>query len=197
MSEYTNNGNNPNNVGNWVRTYPSRNRGWFGNSHPYLFKFANKDITHSNQYDSKNIIVYRYADLLLMLAEISNELGDSANALNYVTQVLDRSGLSNAEYASADQTTFRDKIMKEYRYELIGEGEDAHNNRRRGFDYFLENIIIPHNPSSWHPITQNRRLSDGQSMNFNNKDLTLSEDPSQVMFLPLPTREVNTNDLIN
>jgi hypothetical protein len=40
-------------------------------------------------------------------------------------------------------------------------------------------------------------LSDGQAMNFNNKDLTLSEDPSQVMFLPLPTREVNTNELIN
>jgi hypothetical protein len=197
MSEYRNNGNNPNNVGNWVRTYPSRNRGWFGNSHPYLFKFANKDITHSNQYDSKNIIVYRYADLLLMLAEISNELGNSTGALNYVTQVLDRSGLSNAEYASADQTTFRNKIMKEYRYELLGEGEDAHNNRRRGFDYFLEHIIIPHNPSSWHPITPNRRLSDGQSMNFNNKDLTLSEDPSQIMFLPLPTREINTNDLIN
>jgi hypothetical protein len=110
---------------------------------------------------------------------------------------LDRSGLSNAEYASADQTTFRNKIMKEYRYELLGEGEDAHNNRRRGFDYFLEHIIIPHNPSSWHPITPNRRLSDGQSMNFNNKDLTLSEDPSQIMFLPLPTREINTNDLIN
>ena len=132
-----------------------------------------------------------------MLAEISNELGDSANALNYVTQVLDRSGLSNANYASADQATFRDKIMKEYRYELLGEGEDAHNNRRRGFNYFLENIIIPHNPGSWHPLTPNRRLSDGQAMNFNNKDLTLSEDPSQIMFLPLPTREINTNDLIN
>ena len=197
MSEYTNNGNNPDNVGNLVRTYPSRNRGWFGNSHPYFFKYANKDITHSNQYDSKNLIVYRYADLLLMLAEISDELGDSANALNYVTQVLDRSGLSNANYASADQATFRDKIMKEYRYELLGEGEDSHNNRRRGFNYFLENIIIPHNPSSWHPLTPNRRLSDGQAMNFNNKDLTLSEDPSQIMFLPLPTREINTNDLIN
>ena len=189
MSEYINNGNNPNNVGNLVRVYPSRNRGNFRNSHPYFFKFANKDITHSNQYDSKNLIIYRYADLLLMLAEISNELGDSANALNYVTQILDRSGLSNADYASADQTTFRNKIMKEYRYELLGEGEDAHNNRRRGVDYFLEHIIVPHNTAT--------TLSDGQAMNFNNKDLTLSEDPSQIMFLPLPTREINTNDLIN
>jgi len=34
-------------------------------------------------------------------------------------------------------------------------------------------------------------------MNFNNKDLTLSEDPNQAMFLPLPLTEINTNELIN
>lgn len=183
MSEYPNNGNNPQNVGNMIRVYPSRSRGNFRNSHPFFFKYANKDITHSNQYDDKNIIVYRYADLLLMLAEISNELGDSANALNYVTEVLDRSGLANTDYANADQLTFRDKIMKEYRYELLGEGEDAHNNRRRGYNYFLNNIITPHNTNP--------------NLNFTNLDLILSEDPTQVMFLPIPTRELNTNELID
>ncbi len=118
---YRPNGLNPNgSCANWgVRVYPKNpNRNNYRNAHPYFFKYANKDVTSSNQYDSKNIIIYRYADLLLMLAEISNELGDSAGALNYVTQVLDRSVLSNADYASADQTTFRDKIMKEYRFEL-------------------------------------------------------------------------------
>ena len=34
-----------------------------------LFKYANKDVTSSNQYDDKNIIIYRYADLLLMLSK--------------------------------------------------------------------------------------------------------------------------------
>ena len=97
--------------------------------------------------------------------------------------------LSNISYVNADQSTFRDLIMKEYRYELLGEGEDAHNNRRRGFDYFLDSVIIPHNTTT--------TLSDGQAMNFNNKDLTLSEDPNQAMFLPLPLTEINTNELIN
>ena len=73
--------------------------------------------------------------------------------------------------------------MKEYRYELLGEGEDAHNNRRRGFDYFLNNVITPHNTNP--------------SLNFNSLDLTLSTDPSQVMLLPLPLTEINTNELIN
>ena len=200
MSYYWNNNSNTNNyapngivlndAGNEVcrnfgqRVYPkNQNRPRYNVAHPYFFKYANKDVNSSNQYDSKNIIIYRYADLLLMLAEISNELGLAGEALDYVTQVLERSFLSNADYASADQTTFRDKIMKEYRYELLGEGEDAHNNRRRGFDYFLDNIIIPHNTNP--------------TLNFNSLDLTLSEDPSQVMFLPIPIREINTNDLIN
>jgi hypothetical protein len=103
---------------------------------------------------------------------------------------LDRSGLSNADYASADQTTFRDKIMKEYRYELLGEGEDAHNNRRRGVNYFLDKIIIPHNTN---PTLNFGNPSTGQG----GRDLILSEDPTQIMFLPIPVRELNTNDLIN
>ena len=170
------------------KTWPSRTRGNFRNSHPFLFKYAVKDVTHSNQYDDKNIVVYRYAELLLMLAEISNEL-QNGEQLSYVTQVLNRVNLSNISYVNADQSTFRDMIMKEYRYELLGEGEDAHNNRRRGFDYFLDSVIIPHNTTT--------TLSDGQAMNFNNKDLTLSEDPNQAMFLPLPLTEINTNELIN
>jgi hypothetical protein len=125
-----------------------------------------------------------------MLAEISNELGLTAEALIYVTEVLERSFLSNTEYVSSDQSSFRDKIMKEYRYELLGEGEDAHNNRRRGVNYFLDNIIIPHNTNSTLNFGD---LSTGQG----GRDLILSEDPVQIMFLPIPIGEINTNDLIN
>ena len=169
---------------NWgVRVYPkNQSRNNYINAHPYFFKYANKDVTSSNQYDDKNIIIYRYADLLLMLAEISNELSNGEQ-LGYVTEVLNRAGVDSSGYAGISQTDFRDKIMKEYRYELLGEGEDAHNNRRRGFDYFLNNVIIPHNTNT--------------SLNFNSLDLTLSTDPSQVMFLPIPVREINTNDLID
>jgi len=169
---------------NWgVRVYPkNQSRNNYRNAHPYFFKYANKDVTSSNQYDDKNIIIYRYADLLLMLAEISNELSNGEQ-IGYVTEVLNRAGVDSSGYAGIGQTDFRDKIMKEYRYELLGEGEDAHNNRRRGFDYFLNNVIIPHNTNT--------------SLNFNSLDLTLSTDPSQVMFLPIPVREINTNDLID
>ncbi|MGB1393770.1 MAG: RagB/SusD family nutrient uptake outer membrane protein [Flavobacteriaceae bacterium] len=182
ISEYTNNNPNNNWFGSISKVYPSRSRGNFRNSHPFLFKFAVKDVTHSNQYDDKNLIVYRYAELLLMLSEISNEL-QNGEQLGYVTEVLNRAGVDNTAYAGASQTDFRHQIMKEYRYELIGEGEDAHNNRRRGFDYFLNNIITPHNTNP--------------NLNFNSLDLTLSSDPAQVMYLPLPLTEINTNELID
>ena len=195
LSDYTNNNPTNNWFGSPQKTWPSRTRGNFRNSHPFLFKYAVKDITHSNQYDDKNIVIYRYAELLLMLAEISNELGNSGEALGYVTQVLSRVGLPNTLYAGADQNSFRDLIMKEYRYELLGEGEDAHNNRRRGFDYFLSNVIIPHNTHG--PLISGFPGQATNNMNFGNKDLTLSEDPDQVMLLPLPLIEINTNELIN
>ena len=68
------------------------------------------------------------------------------------------------------------------RFEVLGEGEDSHNNRRRGFDYFLNNTILRHNNN---PL-------------FNpSVDLDLSTDESQVMSLPIPLIEINTNDLID
>ena len=117
-----------------------------------------------------------------MLAEISNEL-QNGQQLGYITEVLDRAGINNLAYSGLSQSDFTDRIMKEYRYELLGEGEDAHNNRRRGYDYFMDNVILPHN--------------NNPSLNFASLDLTLSEDPEQVMFLPIPVREINTNELID
>lgn len=167
--------------GNLIQHYPAiTNRTPFDKGHPFLFKFVEKDTQHSNQFGDQNLIIYRYADLLLMLAEISNELQNDQQ-LGYVTEVLDRVGMSNDAYLGG-QSSFRDAIMNEYRYELIGEGEDAHNNRRRGFDYFLTNTINKHNNN---PIFSP------------NVDLTLSTDPNQVMKLPIPLTEINTNILID
>jgi len=167
--------------GNLIQLFPAfPNRNQFAKAHPFLFKFVEKDTQHSNQFGDQNLIIYRYADLLIMLAEISNEL-QNGQQLGYVTEVLDRVGMPNTAYLG-DQNSFRDAIMNEYRYELIGEGEDAHNNRRRGFDYFLTNTINKHNNN---PIFSP------------NVDLLLSTDPDQVMKLPIPLTEINTNVLID
>jgi hypothetical protein len=169
-------------TGGTVRVYPSNSsRSGFGNAHPYLFKHAEKDKTHTNQCNSQNLIVYRYADLLLMLAEISNEL-QNGEALDYVTEVLDRSGLTPHAGYLGDQNSFRDAIMDEYRFELIGEGHDTYNNKRRGYAYFLENTINRHN----------------NNPNFKaSVDVLLNDKESEVMQLTIPLLEINNNELIN
>ena len=168
--------------GNTITVYPSNpNRPNFSKAHPYFFKFTEKDTQHSNQYGDQNIIIYRYGELLIMLAEISNEL-DNGQQLGFVTELLSRVGMSPQGAYFGTQEEFREAIMYEYRFEVLGEGEDAHNNRRRGFDYFLNRTILFHNNNPIHNTSV---------------DLTLSTDPSQVMSLPIPLIEINTNDLID
>ena len=169
-------------TGGTVRLYPSNSsRSSFGNSHPYLFKHAEKDKTHTNQYNSQNLIIFRYADLLLMLAEISNEL-DNGEQLGYVTEVLERAGQTPHVGYLGDKNSFRDAIMDEYRFELLGEGHDSYNNRRRGYDYFLENTINRHN----------------NNPNFKSSvDVLLNDVESEVMFLDIPLLEINNNELLN
>ena len=177
LTTYTNQEN-----GQTVNSHPITNRTSFRNSNPPFFKFAVKDVTHSAQFNNMNYIVYRYADLLLMLAEISNELSKDAEAIGYVEEVLNRVGLTPHISYLGGKESFRDAIMREYRFELLGEGEDSHNNRRRGYDYFLSNTILAHNNNP------------NKSSQY---DLTLNTDENKVMKLPIPLEEVTTNNLID
>ncbi|CAI8199601.1 MAG: SusD-like protein [Formosa sp. Hel1_33_131] len=162
------------------------------NAHPFLFKHAVKDVTHDSKYDGKNLIIYRYADLLIMLAEISNEL-QNGEQLGYITEVLSRADLATAGVIvpaayNGSKEDFREAIMKEYRYELLGEFEDSHNNRRRGYAWFLKNTIEKHNS------VPKRSTNKTPSTLV---DLTLSTVESEVMKLKIPLSESNSNELID
>ena len=116
-----------------------------------------------------------------MLAEITNEL-QNGEQLGYVTEVLDRVNLTPQAGYSGTQDDFRNAIMFEYRFELLGEGYDAINVRRRGFDWMKVNLIDPHNTSSiFNPAV----------------DVTFVDDESLVMRIPIPDNEVNANQKID
>lgn len=189
------------NKGRMAKSYPSG--GWMGNlgaSHPYLFKYAEKDRNSTSQYDSKNIIVMRYAELLLMLSEISNELGNGEEMI-YLNPVLERAGVDD-QYKRAEwslgQDSFRDAIMDEYKFELIGEGNDHFHARRRGFSYFLANTIKRNNDKinnndqthyyPWKRYGKNGNATIG---------ILFSEDESEVMKFPIPLSETLRNNLID
>ena len=163
------------------KNYPLIARKSFMSAYPVACKYWSKNINVITENNEKNFIIYRYGDLLLMLAEISNEL-NNGEQMQYLTEVLDRAGVVPQPQYSEGQDGFRAAIMKEYTFELLGEGHDAFNNRRRGYQWFKTNVIDKHNNyEKW-----NKQL-----------DLKLAEDENVVMLLPIPTTELNTNQDIN
>ncbi len=90
-------------------------------------------------------VMYRYADVLLSMAEISNELrGPSPEAVAFVKQVTDRAGTIIPETAVASKTAFNDFLLAERgrelywefgirRQDLIRHGKLISNARARGF----------------------------------------------------------------
>ena len=165
-----------------VKLYPENStRKNFASAFPFEFKYWEKNANNAANYNFQNFIVYRYADLLLMLAEISNEL-QNGEQMTYLTEVLDRVGLNPRPEYSQGQEAFREAVMEEYRYELVGEAHDWFNNRRRGYEYFKNHVIIPHNTS---PVFKEA------------VDVTLADDKDVVMHIPIPTSEINTNEDID
>jgi len=78
--------------------------------------------------------VYRYSDVLLMLAESLNEQGQSGAALPFLNQVRQRAGVAPA--VTADQSSLRDTIAHERRVELAFENH-------RWFDLVRTGQAIP------------------------------------------------------
>lgn len=67
-----------------------------------------------------DVVVLRYADVLLMQAEVENELGNILPAQQALDKVRNRANLGNT--TAADQPGLRAAIELERRLELIGEG---------------------------------------------------------------------------
>jgi hypothetical protein len=170
------------NNGSTERSYPTNTaRSNFGNSFPYFFKLGSRDPNNAVRETNKNFKIYRYADLLLMLSEISNEL-QNGQQMTYVSEVLDRVGLTPHVGYAGGQNSFRTAIMKEYQFELIGEGHDWFNNRRRGYNYFLNTIINPHNTAT----------------SFKGSvDVLHATDETIVMSIPIAVAEINANNEIS
>ncbi|PSK89523.1 RagB/SusD family nutrient uptake outer membrane protein [Taibaiella chishuiensis] len=95
---------------------------------PYCKKYVANPANLSD--GGSDYVVLRYADVLLMLAEAHNELGNSAGALDNLNQVRKRAGLSNFENTS--KQALDAEIALERQLELIGEGHRWFDLLRKG-----------------------------------------------------------------
>ncbi|GHV50414.1 membrane protein [Bacteroidia bacterium] len=94
-----------------------------------------EDPAQTGTMSSNDLVVFRYADVLLELAEIINEQsGPTAEAVSYVEQIRARAGLPNSIPASAtaSKDAFRDYLLDESGRELFCEGHRRRNLIRHG-----------------------------------------------------------------
>jgi len=107
---------------------------------PYLNKFVDYSIAPLNNQSTSgvNYPVIRYAEVLLLYAEVLNEIGggpgpDGYTAINWVRARANVAPLT----AGLGQADFRDSVFVERRKEFIQEGQRWFDLVRRGGDYYL------------------------------------------------------------
>ena len=118
-------------------------------ANPFYFSLK-YEVSETGPNDGGNdIIVIRYADVLLKYAEALNESGSTEDAIPHLNAVRNRAGLANTTATS--QGDVRAAIEMERRYEFIGEGHRWFDLKRYGTavktmnDWFAanaKNVII-------------------------------------------------------
>lgn len=161
---------------------------------PYLKKFL--DTRYVAQYTNQNFIYLRYADVLLMLAEATNEVSGPDMAYQYVNEVLARARNSAepaaeqpADWSGMTKEEFRHRIMYERFYELLGEETEYFDMRRRGYQFMLDYWTAHNN----HPANCQNPSSTKYKENW---FVCTTEMAQRAMLLPFPTLEINSNNAI-
>lgn len=107
---------------------------------PYLNKFVDYSITPLNNQSTSgvNYPVIRYAEVLLLYAEVLNEIGGGpgSDAYTAINQVRARAGVA-ALTPGLGVGDFRDSVFLERRKEFVQEGQRWFDLVRRGGDYYL------------------------------------------------------------
>jgi hypothetical protein len=116
-----------------------------------------------------NVVILRYADVLLMLAEVENELGNTANAVSCLNQVRTRAGLS--ETSATAQGEVREAVDLERRLELVGEGH------------------------RWFDLLRTGRAIEVMNKWFADQHISIKIDAHHLL-LPVPLNQINTDPAI-
>lgn len=116
---------------------------------PHVQKFREKMPNNNSQGTGLDHCVIRYADVLLMYAEVLNELGNP-KCHDYINMVRARAGLQ--PLSGMNKEAFREHMMLERAWELCYEGD-------RRFDLVRWDVFIQR-AGEWNPqLTQNIKVN--------------------------------------
>jgi len=138
-------------------TYQDKNQNWKNDDYPHCWKYVSDyDSTFTNNWSATSggdygddIVLVRYADILLMDSEVENQIsGLSENSLSGINQVRLRAGVPaytvgdvsamteiNQETPGSDKEKLQELIIVERKKELMCEGHGW-------FDYVRNNILM-------------------------------------------------------
>ncbi len=162
------------------------------------------DFISDAQKSNKNLILFRYADFLLMMADVENELGNQTEAIKYINKVLTRARTSNGNNTAiypknisegTSQEDLRMLIFQERLFELAGEPSMYTDVRRRGIE-FLKVILERHNNHNiTNEIATNKDLGTHNFRERLFKNGSLTDDfLKKNLLLPIPISEINGNN---
>lgn len=172
-------------------------QGW-----PYFVK--QMDIASTAQNSNKNVIIYRYADFLLLMADVENELGNYDKSLGYLNDVLTRARTSantpsvypKKILAVLPQEDMRLRVFNERLFELAGEYEMYVDVRRRGTAFFKLVIDRNNNHNMTKAFVANAIAANSVTA-FRDRMLPNTEDQlKKNLLLPIPQSEMNSNESI-
>lgn len=194
-----------------MQIYPNQaNSATVDQAFPYIKKFYYDEFTGVGEM---NFVVYRYADLLLILAEAANELDKLGEAVAYVNEVVDRAADANgngvrdtdelqpAAYSEAmGKDGVRESLRWERVFELVGEGQEMLEVRRHGTEYlksiialsdtWVNSIFLPSDEGGL-GLTGNLHKVEALYGNIATDDFV-----RQNLFFPYPKSEIQLNSAI-
>lgn len=124
---------------------------------PYIFKYFNVTANGTqgvpgSARDNLNLMIFRYAEVLLIYAEASNEVnGPSQAAWDGLKAIRDRAQLTTPALGTFTQATFRDAVLTERWHELCFEMKawfdmvrlrKVYNSTTGGFDDFVGHVNL-------------------------------------------------------
>ncbi len=170
------------------------------------------DFNCQAQQSNNNIILYRYADFLLLMADVYNELDQTGRAISLVNEVLTRARNSVSPAAAqpadfaADLTKdqVRDKIFYERLFELAAEPDMYIDIRRGGTETLKKALEIVNRHNITYEHCEGERQQQNPDQRFRDRyfgpDATFYGKVTDESFLkknlhlPIPHSELSSND---